>query len=68
MNPKLTMGENLADIGGLSLSMQALLQYLQSLNLEIFKQQNNIKHIVTPCLRIFFKSWANIWKQNKSAI
>ena len=56
MNPKLTMGENLADIGGLSLSIKALLNYVKSLDLAV--------DIETPCLRVFFKSWANIWKRN----
>ena len=58
MNAKLTMGENLADLGGLSLSKKALLKYL--------KDDLNIKNmiVIKACLRIFFKSWANIWKQN----
>lgn len=62
MNPQLTMGENLADIGGLSLSMQALLQYLNT-HINATSTQN-LENIVKPCLRVFFKSWANIWKQN----
>jgi predicted metalloendopeptidase len=56
MNAELTMGENLADIGGLSLSMKALLKHLDSQN------ANNIT--VKASLRVFFKSWANVWKQN----
>ena len=56
MNPQLTMGENLADIGGLSLSMKALLKYLS---------ENNADDVtVRASLRVFFKSWANVWKQN----
>jgi len=55
LNPHLTMGENLADLGGLSLSCQALVAHQQ-------------KHGVTgdeakKQLEIFFLSWANIWKQ-----
>ena len=61
MDPQLTMGENLADIGGLSLSMQALLYHLN--NIQNTSSESNVK-ILKPCLRIFFKSWANIWKQN----
>ena len=56
MNPELTMGENLADIGGLSLSKCALLKKL--------KDENASNIIIKASLRIFFKSWANIWKQN----
>ena len=56
MNAELTMGENLADIGGLSLSMKALLKHLSN---------NNSDDItVKASLRVFFKSWANVWKQN----
>lgn len=56
MNPQLTMGENLADIGGLSLSMKALLKHLS---------ENNSDDIrVRASMRVFFKSWANVWKQN----
>ena len=50
------MGENLADIGGLSLSMKALLKHLS---------ENNSDDIrVRASMRVFFKSWANVWKQN----
>lgn len=56
MNPQLTMGENLADIGGLSLSMKALIKHLS---------ENNANQIrIRASLRVFFKSWANVWKQN----
>ena len=54
MNPQLTMGENLADIGGLSLSMKALLNILSGADALTIKAS----------LRVFFKSWANVWKQN----
>ena len=56
MNPQLTMGENLADIGGLSLSMKALLKHLS--------EKNADKTRIRASLRVFFKSWANVWKQN----
>ena len=58
MKPELTMGENLADIGGMSLSIKALLTELNQLKLN--------DNEICVCLRIFFKSWANIWKQNIS--
>ena len=56
MNPQLTMGENLADLGGLSLSLQALLKRL--------KEQGASDKVRKASLRILFKSWANVWKQN----
>ena len=56
MNPQLTMGENLADIGGLSLSMKALLKHLSE------NKANETR--IRASLRVFFKSWANVWKQN----
>ena len=58
MSAQLTMGENLADIGGLSLSLQSLKQVLKSKGLE--EHDINFK----ASLRVFFKAWANIWKQN----
>lgn len=58
MKPELTMGENLADIGGMSLSIKALLIELEKMKL------NDIE--ICMCLRNFFKSWANVWKQNIS--
>merc|ERR1712146_349223 len=51
---KLCMGENLADLGGLSLSLQALLKSVEG------QSQNKVK----ASLRILFKSWANVWKLN----
>lgn len=56
MNAQLTMGENLADIGGLSLSMKALLKHLE--------ENDADKLTIRASLRVFFKSWANVWKQN----
>lgn len=58
MNPQLTMGENLADLGGLSLSLQVLQRVL----LEKKIDSNSVKH--KAIVRVFFKSWANIWKTN----
>jgi len=54
LNAQLTMGENLADLGGLALSIKGLLT----------KLHNKEPNIVKASLRVFFKSWANIWKQN----
>ena len=56
MNPKLTMGENLADIGGMTLSMRALEKKIEDIGISNTESD--------ACFRIFFKSWANVWKQN----
>lgn len=56
MNPHLTMGENLADLGGLSLSLKALLK-----SLEASKASPEVRK---ASLRVLFKSWANVWKSN----
>jgi len=52
MQAKLTMGENLADLGGLSLTKKALLKYLEGED----------KEFIDGSLDTFFRSWANIWK------
>uniref|UniRef100_A0A7S4HLK8 Uncharacterized protein n=1 Tax=Vannella robusta TaxID=1487602 RepID=A0A7S4HLK8_9EUKA len=52
MRPQLTMGENLADLGGLSLGKQALLHHLKG------KDDESIR----AALKILFISWANVWK------
>jgi putative endopeptidase len=49
MNSHLTMGENIADLGGLTLSMKSLLKHTPKIH---------HKHL----LHLFFKSWANVWK------
>lgn len=56
LNAKLTMGENLADLGGISLALQALNKYLID--------NNMTEEIIRINQRVFFKSFANIWKQN----
>jgi predicted metalloendopeptidase len=56
MSSELTMGENLADIGGMSLSLKSLMMELNDQN------ESNVNYYC----RIFFKSWGNIWKQNVS--
>jgi putative endopeptidase len=58
MNAQLTMGENLADLGGLSLSLKALQNHLTDNNVETNSEAYK------GYLRVFFKSFANIWKQN----
>ncbi|KAJ3130417.1 hypothetical protein HK100_008067 [Physocladia obscura] len=52
--PKLTMGENLADLGGISLGVQALLKRVDG------KFNEDCQKAV---MRVFFTSWANIWRK-----
>lgn len=55
-NADLTMGENLADLGGLSLSKQALQRHLGDTTPEI----------LNGSLDVFFRSWTSCWKLNAS--
>ena len=58
MNSDLTMGENLADLGGVSLSLQALQLKLKECNVPTPLQTLHCKH--------FFQSWANLWKSKNT--
>lgn len=57
LNSELTMGENLADLGGLSLSLRALKSILDL-------AADYISEHKKAYFQIFFKSFANIWKIN----
>ncbi len=54
MNPQLTMGENLADLGGMSLAAQALEKRLVAAGVDGESQKQ--------LFRLFYLSWANVWK------
>jgi putative endopeptidase len=56
INPQLTMGENIADLGGVNISYDALMMALQA------KPQDNIDGL-TPDQR-FFLSYSQVWRQN----
>jgi len=56
LNPQLTMGENLADLGGLGLSLGALMIQLE--------KEGADPEMIRASQRVLFKSFANIWKQN----
>ena len=56
VNGKLTLGENLADLGGLSIAYEAFTKTKQ------FKEGKKIDGF-TPAQR-FFLSWAQVWRSN----
>jgi len=57
MNGDLTMGENLADLGGMSLAVQALEERLKG---KVDAQSAAV------FLQLFFRSWANVWKSKNT--
>lgn len=59
-NPDLTMGENLADLGGLSLAYQALVRLLRANHVE----ENSKEEVAL--VRLFFFNWACIWKEKST--
>jgi putative endopeptidase len=56
VNGKLTLGENIADLGGLNMAYEAFTKTRQ------FKEGNKIDGF-TPVQR-FFLSWAQVWRNN----
>ena len=60
VNGELTMGENIADLGGVSIAYGALQRHLER-NPHLRKERDGL----TPEQR-FFISWAQIWKSNQT--
>ncbi len=56
LNGKLTLGENLADLGGINIAYEAFT------NTQQFKEDKKIDGF-TPTQR-FFLNWAQVWRQN----
>jgi putative endopeptidase len=56
LNPELTMGENLADVGGLIIAMRALTSELE--------QKGVSEKEIEINQRVFFKANVNVWKSN----
>ena len=56
MNGDLTMGENLADLGGMSLAVQALEE----------RHKGSDAESTARFLQLFFRSWANVWKSKNT--
>ena len=56
VNGKLTLGENIADLGGLSMAYEAFT------NTKQFKERKKVDGL-TPAQR-FFLSWAQVWRNN----
>ena len=52
INPSLTMGENIADIGGVRIALTALILFFK----------NNGKELDDKLLKYFVKGWAMIWR------
>lgn len=59
VNGHLTLGENIADIGGVYIAYHAYMAYLEK-----YPDENKVINNLTPVQR-FFMNYANIWK-NKS--
>ena len=56
VNGNLTMGENIADLGAVRISLTALKIYLKDIN----------KELTDTLLQMFVKGWAKIWTSKKT--
>ena len=55
LNGKLTLGENIADLGGVSISFSALEKYLEKIGVNDIEEINKKK-------KLFFESYARMWR------
>ena len=58
VNGELTLGENIADLGGVVISLNAMIKYLED-----YPEQNIIKYNFTSIQR-FFLCYARLWRNN----
>ena len=56
MKPQLTMGENLADLAGMTLALRAMLSESQYRTADGKPKK--------AALQLFFRAWGNMWRQN----
>ena len=56
MDGRLTMGENLADLGGMTLALRAMYSVTD-------KKTGKALYKNKKATQLFFRSWANIWKE-----
>jgi len=54
VNGKLTAGENIADLGGITVAYYSLLKLLDGCDLDDFEKQDAVKE--------FFLAWGDVWK------
>lgn len=64
VNGKLTLGENIADLGGLMIAYSALKKKMIRENKKIENIDKNIKCNIFTNKQRFFISWAQIWRSN----
>jgi len=58
VNGALTLGENIADIGGVKLAVSALIRYFNEQDKDPFTKLDNEPY--NP-MQLFFMSWARVW-------
>ena len=64
LNGKLTCGENTADLGGLTLALDALKTLYAERGLEVSGDDEALKTQGFTPLQRFFLSWAQVWRDN----
>ncbi|QRN41865.1 MAG: M13 family peptidase [Neisseriaceae bacterium] len=61
INGKFTLGENIADLGGVNLAFDALQAYLKDKKIPQYKSKSNESQYFTENQK-FFISWASVWR------